>query len=231
MSKRAANNATTWLLGVFDSDLKSPQKLVAAYLRTHMNDYKEMAWPSVGTIADKTGLNTRTVQRHLKEMCASGWLLNSGYSQLGTIRYAISTPPAQSHPPGIESPRQKVTPPAQSRNRGDRESPELTKKTKDIYATDLLGDEIDAFDAFWSAYPKKVDKKKSKSKFSKLKPDVQSLVIANVQARAKADRQWLDGYAPNPTTYLNGSRWEDEWERVKGENDKANQMIHGYDYE
>lgn len=86
---------------------------------------------------------------------------------------------------------------------------------------------IAQFDAFWSAYPKKVDRKKAKAKFQKLKNNIRELVVSNVQIRSKSDRQWLEGYAPNPTTYLNGSRWEDEWQRVEG---ASKPMQHGVDY-
>jgi len=109
------NNATTWALAVFDSDMKPAQKLICLYLRTHMNDYREAAWPSVARIAGKCSLSVRAVQGHLKEIQAAGYLMNNGHSPSGTVRYAICTP-AESAPP------QKTTlPPAES-------APELTKE-------------------------------------------------------------------------------------------------------
>ena len=48
-----------------------------------------------------------------------------------------------------------------------------------------------------------------------LKPDIQEKVISNVKSRAREDRQWLEGFAPNPTTYLNNQRWDDEWQKAK----------------
>jgi hypothetical protein len=36
------------------------------------------------------------------------------------------------------------------------------------------------------------------------------MIIADVRIRAEQDQQWLRGFAPMPTTYLNGKRWEDE---------------------
>jgi len=35
-------------------------------------------------------------------------------------------------------------------------------------------------------------------------------LIADVQRRIEGDRRWLDGYVPDPTTYLNQERWNDE---------------------
>jgi len=36
------------------------------------------------------------------------------------------------------------------------------------------------------------------------------LIIADVKTRLATDEQWIKGFIPYPTTYLNGDRWEDE---------------------
>ena len=86
------NNATTWLLAVYDSDLTSTQKIICAYLRSHMNDYRDVAWPSVDRIAAKCSLGRRTVLDNLPKICEQGFLLRNGTSDVGTIRYAICSP-------------------------------------------------------------------------------------------------------------------------------------------
>ena len=70
------------------------------------------------------------------------------------------------------------------------------------------------FDQFWSAYPKKVAKEPAKKAFLKHKPD-QALLDKMLDAlqRYKRSDQWIrDGgqYIPNPATWLNQERWEDE---------------------
>jgi hypothetical protein len=35
-------------------------------------------------------------------------------------------------------------------------------------------------------------------------------LIADVVNRIANDRRWLDGFVPDPTTYLNQERWDDE---------------------
>lgn len=93
------NNATTWLLSIFDSNLPAPAKLIAAYLRTHMNDYQEIAFPAVGRIAAMTSQSERTVQRHLIQLCDTGWLSNQGvHPKYGTHQYLIITPVTESPP-------------------------------------------------------------------------------------------------------------------------------------
>lgn len=72
----------------------------------------------------------------------------------------------------------------------------------------------DRFDLFWSAYPKKVAKKKAQQIWMRLKPseDLTKRIIADVEARAKTDswKKEKRKYVPHPTTYLNQERWEDE---------------------
>jgi len=67
------------------------------------------------------------------------------------------------------------------------------------------------FGEFWDAYPKKRDKKKTRDKWKARGLDsMADQLIADVKNRLANDRQWREGYIPNPTTYINGERWEDE---------------------
>lgn len=63
------------------------------------------------------------------------------------------------------------------------------------------------FDAFWDVWPKKVDKKKALAAFKKLNDADQQRAIADCGARyAGTEKRFI----PNPATYLNGERWNDE---------------------
>lgn len=71
-----------------------------------------------------------------------------------------------------------------------------------------------AFDRFWTVYPKKTAKAVAQKAFDKIAPDDALLdtMIKSVESFKKT-QQWLkdDGqYIPNPTTWLNQRRWEDE---------------------
>ena len=68
-----------------------------------------------------------------------------------------------------------------------------------------------AFDAFWAAYPRKVGKGDARKAFGKVRVELGTLLSA-IEAQ-KASQQWKrDGgrYIPNPATWLNQCRWEDE---------------------
>lgn len=72
---------------------------------------------------------------------------------------------------------------------------------------------LSAFDDFWAIYPKKDAKQAAIKAWMKLKPndDLKNAIIAGV--RRDIDGKWKGAerrYIPNPATYLNGGRWEDE---------------------
>ena len=71
-------------------------------------------------------------------------------------------------------------------------------------------DEI--FDAFWSAYPKKVGKGDARRAFGKVPKSVWPKLVPAVEAQ-KNSRQWQEEggrFIPNPATWLNQGRWDDE---------------------
>ena len=75
---------------------------------------------------------------------------------------------------------------------------------------------IDQFNKFWGAYPKKVSKATAEKSFKKLKVDDELLIkMINSLEVHKQSKQWQDRqYIPNPSTWLNQKRWEDEIEDV-----------------
>ncbi|MEA4901887.1 DUF6291 domain-containing protein [Desulfitobacterium sp.] len=70
------------------------------------------------------------------------------------------------------------------------------------------------FDQFWSAYPKKVGKEAARKAWNKIKPSAALLrKILDAIESAKQSEQWQrekGRYIPNPATWLNQGRWDDE---------------------
>lgn len=69
----------------------------------------------------------------------------------------------------------------------------------------------EAFEQFWSAYPRKEGKQKAKEAFKKVTVPLE--IILEAIEKQKKSAQWSkDGgqFIPHPTTWLNGKRWEDE---------------------
>ena len=69
------------------------------------------------------------------------------------------------------------------------------------------------FDDFWHYWPVKRNKQKARAAWKNKRLDeyVETL-ITDVQNRIKHDKQWINGFIPHCSTYLNGQRWEDEYE-------------------
>lgn len=71
-----------------------------------------------------------------------------------------------------------------------------------------------AFDVFWAAYPKKVAKVTAIRAWKRLNPSDE--LIAKIHSALeiqKRSEQWTKDrgrYVPNPATWLNGNRWEDD---------------------
>ncbi len=70
------------------------------------------------------------------------------------------------------------------------------------------------FEKFWEVYPKKVGKKYARKCFVKLKPDKTLFEhILNTVQRAKKSERWIEQngrFIPNPSTWINQGRWDDE---------------------
>lgn len=67
------------------------------------------------------------------------------------------------------------------------------------------------FAEFWQAYPKKTGRKPTETKWKAKRLDARAdELIADVKRRMASDRKWIEGYVPNPLTYLTQERWQDE---------------------
>ena len=62
------------------------------------------------------------------------------------------------------------------------------------------------FDAFWSAYPRKVGKQETLKKWAALSEDDHTAILADVSNRKFSDDP---KFIQHPKTYLNSKRWED----------------------
>lgn len=67
------------------------------------------------------------------------------------------------------------------------------------------------FDRFWAAYPRKVGKGAAERSFERIRPDSALLdgMLRAIETQRQSDT-WQRGYIPNPATWLNQRRWEDE---------------------
>jgi len=92
-----------------------------------------------------------------------------------------------------------------------------SSKKEDIPASrcEIPNGHQSSFGRFWSAYPKKRDKKEAEKVWAKLQPDDALVtVILNAIEQAKQTPEWRKDrgqFIPYPTTWLNKRRWEDDY--------------------
>lgn len=92
----------------------------------------------------------------------------------------------------------------------DSDSDSLRADTVPIRYSKKPNPMVELFNLFWLEYPKKIAKKFVEPKFMKLTPIMALEIIEDVKNRKSCDDQWIRGYAPHPTTYLNQERWNDD---------------------
>jgi len=98
-------------------------------------------------------------------------------------------------------------------------------KDKDLVESDATKTskvtQSDQFDQFWAIYPRKVGKKAALNIWTRLKPDKDLLeqILRAVEKQKKLDQWTKDGgqFIPNPTTWLNQGRWDDELPKGNGQ--------------
>ncbi len=92
-------------------------------------------------------------------------------------------------------------------------------------------DREEAFDTFWAAYPRKIGKQAAKKAFAKVPKSAWPKLVPAIDAQKKS-RQWTveDGrFIPNPATWLNQGRWDDE-APAAGMSSRPNQVTASGDY-
>ena len=76
--------------------------------------------------------------------------------------------------------------------------------------TELSGIQKEQFETWWSVYPKKEAKKAAIKAWKSLNfsNGLFDKMMAAISIQ-KESRKYIEGFAPNPATWLNGERWED----------------------
>ena len=67
------------------------------------------------------------------------------------------------------------------------------------------------FDLFWNNYPKKTGKEAARKSFNKIRPNIE--VVLKALEWQKRSEQWFKNggqFIPNPATWINQHRWNDE---------------------
>lgn len=73
-----------------------------------------------------------------------------------------------------------------------------------------LAQQVARFEDFWSVYPNKKGRRAAEEKWRKRGLDaIADRIIEDVGRRMREDREWIRGYIPHGSTYINGEGWRD----------------------
>lgn len=80
-----------------------------------------------------------------------------------------------------------------------------------VLALEAIAAKTSGFADWWAVYPHKTGRKPCEAKWKAAGLDaIADTLIADTLKRATKDSGWLGGYVPNPLTYLNQERWNDD---------------------
>lgn len=96
------------------------------------------------------------------------------------------------------------------------QTPDSRLQTKAEAKAKSLERQAARFPEFWAAYPVKKGRADALRSWSRRGLDsIADKILADVKARIATDRQWIDGFIPHGSTYINRSGWEDAIEPVR----------------
>ena len=212
----------------FDAKVGNPlRKLVLLKLADQAND-EGLCWPSYETVAKACEVDRRSVIRHIKKLEEDSFLrIEKVYDKEAkknkSNRYHLTIAKGvkkslvtESHYPSdresllgsvtesLPSDRESLLGSVTESLPSDRESPKPIIEP----ISKPINESINAFEVFWEAYDKKIDRAKCEKKWKSLTADNIKLILENVgdYVAANNDKQ----YRKNPLTYLNGKCWLDE---------------------
>lgn len=205
----------------------SPAKFVLVAMGSESRD-NETCWPCVASLAAATSQDRKTVITNIARLVGMGYLEDTGMRKGQTkqvIVYRFKTPEIGTVKESqIRNSSETGTVPVFPLNSTEipHEQSQISLLTVPVSGHGTSKTVIepviepinicsrDLFAEFWSAYPAKTAKPQCRAKWQSKNLDaLADLILADVASKRASDRRWLDGYIPNPLTYLNQRRWED----------------------
>jgi hypothetical protein len=181
-----------WLL---DLDISDRAVRLYAVLARYADSETHKAYPSRDTLAERLRCSTKSVDRAAQELVEFG-AMTKQHRHNSSIVYTLRVVQGGGHhSPGGSSPV----------SRGVDTGVELTITTElEPTKQELLNQ---AFDKFWSVYPKKDDKPLALRSFTKaLDRTTLDVIIAGAE-RYRDDPNREAGFTKNPSTWLNADAW------------------------
>jgi hypothetical protein len=199
-----------WVLA---ADISDRAVRMYAILARYADNETLQAFPSRETLAKRAGCNAKAVTKAVEELVAIGAVTKTHRKNGEAYQSNIYT--LRRVGPNLTPPRVNSDTRVGSNSTPGRVSDDLLTITTQLEPKELepLNDISTKFDQFWEIYPRKVGKGKARQAFEKAleKTDIDTIldgVEAYVDHEGYNDMEFI----AHPTTWLNGERWDDEYE-------------------
>ena len=195
----------------YDERIGDFAKLLYSDLTARCNR-KGYCWPTNEQLAEDHRKNARTIVRTLRELESAGYIATEvirDQKNMVVERRIWLDANARAGLEFLRKPPDKnvTTPP-------DKNVKYIKENNININNPLTPTGESELFDEFWAAYPKHIAKKPARRAWDKLHADRDLLdaLLTALEWQTRTEAWQRDGgrYVPNPATWLNGRRWEDE---------------------
>lgn len=220
--------AATWRLT--KSQVTSTEKFFLMSCANRAGEAHE-CWPSIKRLCADTGMDRKTIINVRQSVIDKGLLVYTGsfrgrssqvpVMQLTYVDNSISEfsdkPSKKTTSPKLPTSTKNGTGTSTKNGTGDQSQKRDTESKRENLKEEPNKPPISPkggsvrFDDFWNVYPIHEAKKTCLQKWKRLGLDeIADEIIAKIDLQKLNDRKWIAGFAPNPLTYINQERWNDE---------------------
>lgn len=225
----------------YDKTLSANAKLLYGEI-TALCNKNGYCWAGNDYFANLYGVSVRTIINWINSLAKSGYIkreiiykagskeVDKRVIKLHEVLKESSSPPEKN----FTTPHEEIFTPPSEKNFTDNNTSKgnntviNTTSNNTKVLTPIVPKRVDQsdipknqerFNEFWQVYPKKIGKGAAEKAYKRVHPDQQLHErMLNAVYDAKQSRQWRTDngrYIPNPATWLNQRRWEDELEQQR----------------
>ena len=198
-----SHKAHNW---AWNQETKTPlTQLLLSVIAELTHAEKEFSWASHNYLADKCRCSRRSIISNLEYLEREKYITVERRTNEGIKTTSIYRMNYSRCEVGSQHDVKEIHKGSEGASQGGSEG--ASHKLLTSLTTEVTTDS--GFDTWWSVYPKKKGKQNALKAWNKIKPDA-DMLIAHTTNMATNDDEWVRGFAPHPTTYLNQARWNDE---------------------
>ena len=200
-------------LAMKQQGLRPATKVVLYWIADHHNSETGDCFPSINRLATLCEMSRRSVETHITALEDQGLLKRiSQYRDTGgktANSYLLDLTGTLDNLDDAQNLRMG----SEKTAHGDTQNLRMNNLVRNNLGNNNTYKTISEFDKWWDKYPRKVEKYKAATLFSKIINEVEfNTLIEATEKFAEAVKDKEKKFIPHPTTWLNGRRWNDPLE-------------------